>query len=265
MKIVVIGGTGLIGAMVVTELNGHGHEAVPASPRLGINAVTGEGLAAAVDGASVVVDVSNSPSFAYAPALEFFETSTRNLLAAERTAGVGHHVALSVVGTKALAESGERETTVAGYFSAKRAQEELITASPIPSTIVYATQFFDLIYSIIESATDGTTVRVPPASFQPMAADDVAKAVARVAEGPPMGKVEIGGPELFRMDDLARRFLAASDDAREVLTDPGATYFGGTIGERTLVPGEGAWLGETRFDDWLSQAGAAQNAAAAQG
>ncbi len=263
MKIVVIGGTGLIGSKVVAKLTEHGHEAIPASPRLGINTITGEGLAAALDGASVVVDVSNSPSFDYAPALEFFGKSTTNLLAAEGAAGVGHHVALSVVGTKELSESGDLNTTVAGYFWAKAAQEGLIKASSIPYTIVHATQFFEFLKSIADSATDGENVRLPCVRFQPMAADDVATAVARAAVGAPVnGVVEVAGPEQFHFDMLIRRFLDASEDPRVVLSDPSARYFGAVVGDATLVPGGDATLGETRFDDWLRQSAAAAPAKA---
>ena len=246
MKIVVIGGTGLIGSKLVTKLSEHGHEAVAASPSLGVNTITGEGLAAALDGASVVVDVSNSPSFEYAAALEFFETSTRNLRAAEEGAGVGHHVALSVVGTELLLESG--------YFRAKIAQEALIKASPIPYSIVRATQFFEFIQGIADAAADGNTVRVAPVLFQPMAADDVATAVGRVAEGQPAnGIVEVAGPDQSTLDAFIQRVLSARNDPRKVLTDPRARYFGAVLSERTLVPGDGAILGETRFDDWLTQ------------
>jgi len=245
VKIVVIGGTGLIGSKLVTKLSEHGQEAVAASPSLGINTITGEGLAAALDGAAVVVDVSNSPSFEYAAALEFFETSTRNLRAAEAAAGVGHHVALSVVGAELLSESG--------YFRAKIAQEELIKASPIPYSIVKSTPFFEVIKGIAEAPTDGNTIRIAPVLLQPMAADDVATAVGRIAEGSPVnGIVEIAGPEQFHLDMLIRRVLSARDDPREVLTDPQAQSFGVVLGERTLVPGDGAILGETRFDDWLA-------------
>jgi uncharacterized protein YbjT (DUF2867 family) len=246
MKIVVIGGTGLIGAKVVTILREQGHEAVAASPRLGINTLTGEGLAEALEGASVVVDVSNSPSFEDQAVLEFFQTSTRNLLAAEAAAGVGHHVALSVVGTERLAESG--------YFRAKIAQEKLIQDSPIPYSIVHATQFFEFIPGIADAATDGHTVRLAPAFIQPMAADDVAGAVAKVALGAPVnGIVEIAGPESFRLDDLIRQDLSARHDPRVVITDPHAQYFGATLHVHTLIPGEGALLGETHFEDWLNQ------------
>jgi uncharacterized protein YbjT (DUF2867 family) len=263
MKIVVIGGTGLIGSKVVAKLTEHGHEAVPASPRLGINTITGEGLAAALDGASVVVDVSNSPNFEYATALEFFETSTRNLLAAVAAARVGHHVALSVVGTKALSEGGDLAATTAGYFRAKLAQETLIQASSIPYSIVHATQFFEFIKAIADDATDGQTVHVPPVLFQPMAADDIAAGVGRVAIGAPVNRiVEIGGPEKFRFDEPVRRVLAAANDPREVVTDPDAGYFGIAVGERTLVPGDDATLGEIRLDNWLRQSGPAKTAAA---
>jgi uncharacterized protein YbjT (DUF2867 family) len=254
MKILVIGGTGLIGSKVVAKLTQDGHEAVPASPRLGINSITGEGLAEAMDSASVVVDVSNSPNFEYATAVEFFETSTRNLLDAARAAGVGHVVALSVVGTQDLSEGSDPTTTTAGYFLAKASQEALIQASAIPYSIVHATQFFEFINSIADDATDGTTVRVPSVLFQPMAADDVAAGVGRVAVGPPVnGIVEIGGPEQLRFEDVVRRVLAAADDQREVVADPTAGYFGITVTERTLVPREGARLGEIRLDDWLRQ------------
>ena len=263
MKIVVIGGTGLIGSKLVAKLNEHGHEAVPASPSLGINTITGEGLATALDGASVVVDVSNSPSFDYAPAIEFFGKSTTNLRTAEEKAGVGHHVALSVVGTKELAESADLTTTIAGYFWAKLTQEALIKASPIPYTIVHATQFFEFVEKIADGSTDGDTVRLSSALFQPMAAEDVAKALGRAAVGTPVnGIVEVGGPEVFHLDMLIRRVLDAKGDPREVLTDPQARYFGAPLAERTLVPGPDAALGEIRFDDWLRQSVAAAPAAA---
>src|SRR5436190_1508773 len=246
MKIVVIGGTGLVGSKLVTKLNQQGHEAVAASPSRGVNAITGEGLAAAMEGASVVVDVSNSPSFEYQAALEFFQTSTRNLQAAETAAGVRHHVALSVVGTDRLPESG--------YFRAKIAQEGLIKASSIPYSIVHATQFFEFVKSIADAATDGNTVRLAPVLFQPMASDDVATAVGQIAVGAPVnGTVEVAGPEQFRLDELIRRGLSTRNDPREVVDDPQARYFGAELSERTLVPGDDARLGETRFEDWLSQ------------
>ena len=255
MKIVVIGGTGLIGSKLVTKLNEQGHEAVAASPSRGVNAITGEGLAAAMEGASVVVDVSNSPSFDYQAALEFFRTSTRNLQAAETAAGVRHHVALSVVGTDRLPESG--------YFRAKIAQEALIKASSIPYSIVHATQFFEFIKNIADAATDGNTVRLAPVLFQPIASDDVATAVARTAVGAPVnGVIEVGGPEQFRFDEMIRHFLASRNDPREVVADPEALYFGGRLTERTLVPEENAMRGETRFDDWLSQSATGKEVAA---
>jgi uncharacterized protein YbjT (DUF2867 family) len=247
MKIVVIGGTGLIGSKVVALLTESGHEAVAASPRLGVNTLTGEGLAEALAGAAVVVDVSNAPSFEDQAVLVFFETSTRNLLVAEAAAGVGHHVALSVVGTERLTESG--------YFRAKIAQEQLIKDSGIPYSIVHATQFFEFIPSIADAATDGDTVRLAPVLIQPMAADDVARAVAQVTLGPPVnGVVEVAGPEQFRLDDLIRQGLNARHDPREVVADPRARYFGAELGERTLVPSNGALLGETHFAEWLSHA-----------
>ena len=246
MKIVVIGGTGLVGSKLVTKLNQEGHQAVAASPSRGVNTITGEGVAAAMDGASVVVDVSNSPSFEYRAALEFFQTSTRNLETAETAAGVGHHVALSVVGTDRLVESG--------YFRAKIAQEALIKASSIPYSIVHATQFFEFIESIADAATDGRTVRLAPVLFQPMASDDVATAVGRIAVGAPVnGVIEVGGPEQFRFDAFIRHFLGSRNDPREVVADPEALYFGAMLAERTLVPEEDAMRGEIRFDDWLSQ------------
>jgi len=246
VKIVVIGGTGLVGSKLVTKLNQEGHQAVAASPSRGVNTITGEGVAAAMDGASVVVDVSNSPSFEYRAALEFFQTSTRNLETAETAAGVGHHVALSVVGTDRLVESG--------YFRAKIAQEALIKASSIPYSIVHATQFFEFIESIADAATDGRTVRLAPVLFQPMASDDVATAVGRIAVGAPVnGVIEVGGPEQFRFDAFIRHFLGSRNDPREVVADPEALYFGAMLAERTLVPEEDAMRGEIRFDDWLSQ------------
>jgi len=246
MKIVVIGGTGLIGSKLVKKLREHGHEAVGASPNTGVNSVTGEGLADALKGASVVVDVTNSPSWEDAAVLKFFETSTRNLLANEGAAGVGHHVALSVVGTERLLESG--------FFRAKLAQENLIKASSIPYSIIRATQFFEFVNKIADLSAEGNKVRLPPVLFQPMAADDVAGAIGRIATNAPVnGTVEIGGPEQFRLDELARRDLAARKDPREVISDPNARYYGIQVSERTLVPNDGARLGETRFEDWLKQ------------
>jgi uncharacterized protein YbjT (DUF2867 family) len=247
MKIVVIGGTGLIGSLLVKKLQAHGHEAVAAAPNTGVNTLTGDGLEEALQGAAVVVDVSNSPSFEDAAVLNFFETSTRNLLAAEAKAGIGHHVALSVVGTERLTESG--------YFRAKIAQEKLIRESPIPYSIVHATQFFEFVKSIAAAATEGNTVRLAPVLIQPMAAEDVASAVCRIAEGSPVnGIVEVAGPQQFRLDELIRRGLSARSDPREVIADPRAAYFGAVLQELTLVPGDSARLAETRFDDWLSKA-----------
>jgi uncharacterized protein YbjT (DUF2867 family) len=246
MKIVVIGGTGLIGSKLVKKLQEHGHEAVAASPNTGVNSVTGEGLVDALKGASVVVDVTNSPSWEDAAVLKFFETSTRNLLANEAAAGVGHHVALSVVGTERLLESG--------FFRAKFAQENLIKASSIPYSIVRATQFFEFVKSIGDFSTDGNKVLMPPALIQPMAGDDVASAVAGIATSSPVnGIVEIGGPEKFHLDELIRLDLAARKDPREVITDPQGRYYGVKVTERALVPDDNAQLGETRFEDWLNQ------------
>ncbi|GAB4057516.1 SDR family oxidoreductase [Catellatospora paridis] len=243
MKIVVIGGTGLIGSKLVAGLGEQGHEAVAASPNTGVNTLTGEGLADALSGASVVVDVSNSPSFEADAVMEFFETSTRNLLAAEAAAGVGHHVALSVVGTDRLQQSG--------YFRAKSAQEKLIESSTVPYSIVHATQFFEFVRSMADAATDGSTVRFAPVLFQPIAGDDVAGAVGRVAVGTPLnGMVEVGGPEQVRMDEFFRDALAERGDPREVVADPNADYFGAELGERTLVASPGATIGETRYRDW---------------
>jgi uncharacterized protein YbjT (DUF2867 family) len=247
MKIVVIGGTGLIGSKLVTRLREQGHDVVAASPDTGVNTITGAGLAEALRGASVVVDVSNSPSFEDAAVLTFFETSTRNVLAAEAEAGVRHHVALSVVGTERLSGSG--------YFRAKIAQEMLIKGSAIPYSIVHATQFFEFVKSIAAAATDGNRVRLAPVFIQPMAADDVASAVARIAVGEPVnGIVEVAGPERFRLDELIRQGLRAQNDPREVVADPRARYFGAELTERTLVPDDDAQLGQTRFEDWLSHA-----------
>jgi uncharacterized protein YbjT (DUF2867 family) len=249
MKIVVIGGTGLIGSKLVNKLREHGHEAVAAAPNTGVNTVTGEGLAGVLKGASVVVDVSNSPSWEDAAVLKFFETSTRNLLTYEAAAGVGHHVALSVVGTDRLAESG--------YFRAKIAQEKMIKASSIPYSIVHATQFFEFLKGLADISVVSEKVHLPPVFFQPMAADDVASAVGRIAVGSPLnGIVEIAGPEQFRMDELVRRRLAALKDPREVIADPKALYSGAKISEKTLLPGNNAQLGETRFETWLTQSAA---------
>jgi uncharacterized protein YbjT (DUF2867 family) len=249
MKIVVIGGSGLIGSKLVAKLDRHGEQAVPASPDSGVDTLTGEGLSEALDGAQVVVDVSNSPKWGDEAVMHFFQTSSRNLLAAEEAAGVEHHVALSVVGTERLQESG--------YFRAKLAQEELIQASSIPYSIVHATQFFEFIDSIAADATDGDTVRLPPALIQPMAADDVASAVAGVALGPPVnGIVEVAGPEQFRLDELVRGRLKGREDPREVVADPHARYFGITPSERTLLPGGDARIAGTRLEDWAREGAA---------
>jgi uncharacterized protein YbjT (DUF2867 family) len=246
MKIVVIGGTGLIGSKLVAKLRDHGHEA-KAAALPNVNTLTGEGLTEALSGADVVVDVSNSPSFEDVAVLNFFETSTRNLLAAEAAEGVRHHVALSVVGTDRLLESG--------YFRAKIAQENLIKAGPIPYSIVHATQFFEFVKSIADGATTGDVVKLSPALIQPMAADDVASAVGRIAVGPPInGVVEVAGPEQFRLDGLIRLGLAAKGDPREVIGDPEARYFGALLKERTLLPNDGATLASTRFEDWITHA-----------
>ena len=247
MKVVIIGGTGLIGSKLVTRLREHGHQAVPASPDTGVNTLTGEGLAQVLAGAAVVIDVSNSPSFEDAAVLRFFQTSTGNLLAAEAAAGVGHHAALSIVGCDRVPESG--------YLRAKVAQEKLIRNSPIPYSIVRATQFFEFLKRIADEATDGNTVRIPPVLFQAIAAADVASAVGRVAVGPPLnGIVEIAGPEVFRLDELIRGRLKGRNDPREVIADPQARYYGIAPSERTLLPGADARLGEIRLDDWLSNA-----------
>ncbi|NBH10484.1 SDR family oxidoreductase [Amycolatopsis sp. SID8362] len=244
MKIVVIGGSGLIGSKLVRKLTAHGHEAVPASPDSGVNTLTGEGLPEVLDGAQVLVDVSNSPSFADDAVLEFFHTSTANLLTAGEKAGVEHHVALSVVGTGRLAESG--------YFRAKIAQEKLIKESGRPYSIVHATQFFEFVGSIAQAATEGNTVRLSDARIQPMAADDVATAVGRVAAGAPLNStVEVAGPEQFGLDELIRTGLTFRGDPREVITDPDARYFGALLDKDMLLPGPDAQLADTRFADWL--------------
>ncbi len=245
-KIVVIGGSGLIGSKVVAKLSERGYEVVAASPNSGVNTLTGEGLAEVLESASVVVDVSNSPSFEDTAVMKFFQTSTRNLLNYEAAAGVGHHVALSIVGADRLPDSG--------YMRAKIAQEKLIKESSIPYSIVRATQFFEFLKSIADSATEGNTVRLPPVRFQAIAADDVASAVARVAMGSPLnGIVEVAGPEQFRFDEFIRRGLIARKDPREVIADPHARYFGTELSERSLVPDDDAQLGETRFEEWLSR------------
>jgi len=246
MKIVVIGGTGLIGSKLIAKLAARGHDAVPAAPDTGVNTLTGEGLAPALAGADVVVDVSNSPSFEDTAVLKFFETSTRHIVDAEAAAGVGHHVALSVVGTERLAESG--------YMRAKVAQENLIKNSPVPYTIIHATQFFEFALRIADDAAEGGTVRVPPALIQPMAADDVAAALCDVTLAAPRNTtIEVAGPEPLRFEDFVRERLRAAGDQRAVVADPQARYFGARLGERTLLPGDNARLGPTKFGDWLSQ------------
>lgn len=246
MKFVVIGGSGLIGKKVVKNLRERGHEVVAASPSSGVNTVTGQGLAQALAGAQVVVDVANAPSWEDKAVLAFFETSSRNLLAAEAAAGVGHHVALSVVGTDRLLASG--------YFRAKMAQETLIKASPIPYTIVRATQFFEFVGGIAQAATEGQTVRLPPVLMQPIVSDDVAAVVAEAAIAEPLnGVIEVAGPEPIRQDELVRQFLKATGDARTVITDPKALYYGIAVNDQSLTPGDHPRLGPTRYADWLSR------------
>ena len=245
IKVVVIGGTGLIGKKVVMNLGQRGHEVVAASPSSGVNTVTGEGLAQALAGAQVVVDVSNAPNWEDNAVLAFFETSGRNLLVAEAAAGVGHHVALSVVGIDRLLASG--------YFRAKLAQEKLIKASSVPYTIVRATHFFEFVGAIAQLATEGQTVRLPPVMMQPIASDDVAAVVADVALAEPLnGTIELAGPEPIRQDDLVRRFLNATGDPRTVITDPQALYYGNAVNDQSLTPGDNPRLGSTGFEDWLS-------------
>jgi uncharacterized protein YbjT (DUF2867 family) len=244
-RVVVIGGTGLIGSKLVARLAEHGHEAIAASPKSGVNTLTGEGLAEVLSGARVVVDVTDSPSFEDKAVLDFFTTSTGNLLAAEKTAGVGHHVVLSVVGTERLSN---------GYFRAKLAQEKLIKESGIPYSIVHATQFFEFVTRIADSATEGNTVRLSHALIQPIAADAVASAVARAAVGAPInGTIEIAGPEQFGLDELIRKGLSFRGDPREVVVDPEARYFGALLEERTLLPSPDALTLDPRFEDWLVQ------------
>lgn len=245
MKVVVIGGTGPIGSKVVAKLGQLGHEAVAAAPSTGVDTISGKGLAEALSGAEVVVDVSNSPSFEDRAAMDFFQTSGRNLTAAELSAGVRHHVSLSVVGTDRLQESG--------YFRAKLAQEQLIKASPIPYTLIHATQFFEFIRAIAQLSTEGGTVRLAPVRFQPIAAEDVASSIVEVAVAEPLnGTVEIAGPEAFRLDEAVQKVLEFDHDPRRVVADPEAPYSGARLSEATLVPGPGARLGSARLDWWLA-------------
>ena len=245
MKIVVVGGTGLVGSKVVRILRERGHDVVAAAPNTGVDTITREGLAQALDGAAVVVDVANAPVWEDAAVLDFFVTSGRNLLAAGRAAGVRHHVALSIVGSERLPDNG--------YFRAKVAQEDLIKASSIPYTIVRATQFFEFVPGIAEAAASDGELRLPPALIQPIASDDVAAAVAEAAlAAPAVGTIEIGGPEALPMDDLVRRLLRARRDPRAVVPDVHARYFGAVLDDRSLTTGPGARLGTRRFDDWLA-------------
>ena len=252
MKIVVIGGTGLIGSKTVERLRKKGHEVLAASPNSGVNTITGEGLAEALAGAQVVIDLANSPSFDDKAVLEFFETAGRNLLAAEAAAGVKHHIALSVVGAERLPNSG--------YLRAKLVQEKLIRDSGIPFTIVHSTQFFEFLGGIAQSATVGDTVTIPSAYFQPIASDDVADIMAEVALSTPInGMIEIGGLEPVRMSELVARFLKATNDPRKVIADPHARYFGTELDDRSLVPGDSARIGATRFEVWLDRASLQQH------
>lgn len=250
MKIVVIGGSGLIGSKLVARLRERGHEVLPASPNTGVNTLTGEGLAQALAGAQVVVDVANSPSFADADVMAFFQTSTRNLLAAEAAAGVTHHVALSIVGTQRVTDSG--------YLRAKAAQENLIKSGAIPYSILQSTQFFEFIERIATGALDGDVYRLSPALMQPIVSDEVVAALADVTLGAPLNAtVEVGGPEAIPLDELAREVLSAHEDPRQVVADTHARYFGAELNDQSLVPGPGARLGSLKFGDWLRQSIAA--------
>jgi uncharacterized protein YbjT (DUF2867 family) len=245
MKIVIIGGTGLIGTKLASKLRQKGHDVSPAAPSTGVNTITGEGLDKAVSGADIVVDVANSPSFEDSAAMNFFKTSGGNLLAAEAAAGVRHHVALSIVGTDRLPECG--------YFLAKLAQENLIKASKIPYSILRATQFFEFVGGIVDSSADGQTVRLSPALFQPVASDDVAAALADVTLGPPLNDmVELAGPERLSLDEVGRRYLAATKDPRKVVPDIHARYFGTELDDQSLTPGNNPRIGSVRFEDWLA-------------
>jgi uncharacterized protein YbjT (DUF2867 family) len=254
MKIVVVGGTGLIGSKLVEKLREDGHEAVPASPDTGVDTITGEGLAEALEGAEVVVDVANAPAWEDEAVMEFFQTSTHNVLRAEVAAGVGHHVVLSIVGADRLEDSG--------YFRAKVVQEEMVAAGPVPYSILRATQFFEFIGRIAESGATGGTIHLAPVLVQPEAADDVAAALADVATSSPVhGTVELAGPEQFRLDELARRVLRANGDTREVTADVQARYFGAELFEHSLVPGDNPRIAPTRFEDWLDRSRAIHTAA----
>jgi uncharacterized protein YbjT (DUF2867 family) len=251
MKIVVIGGTGLIGSKLVMKLSEAGHEAIAASPDTGVDTLTGEGLAEALEGAEVVVDVANAPAWDDAAVLNFFQTTSRNVVAAETDAGVKHHVVLSVVGTDRLQDSG--------YFRAKLAQEETVKSGTLPYTILRATQFFEFIGRIADSSSDGETIRLPSVLIQPEAADDVAAALADVAVSLPLNDtIELAGPEQYRLDELARRVLAANNDPRPVTADPHARYFGAELDDRSLTPGDNPRIAPTRFEDWLSRSVATQ-------
>lgn len=250
MKIVVIGGTGLVGRKVVSNLRAKGHEILAASPKTGINTITGEGLAAALDGAQVVIDLANAPDFAEQAVMAFFSTAGRNIAAAEKAARVRHHIALSVVGSDRLPESG--------YLRAKLVQEQLIKSSEIPYTIIRSTQFFEFLDGIAQSATDGNNIRLSPAHLQPVASDDVAALVTRVATMAPVnGMIELAGPERIGLDDLVRRYLAAKHDDRKVVTDVHARYFGAELNDRSLTPGDNPQIGATNFQTWLGRAVAA--------
>ena len=248
MKTVVIGGSGLIGSRVVSKLRERGHEVLAASPVTGVNTITGEGLSEAVAGADVVVDVANSPSFEDAAVMEFFKTSGRNLLAAEAAAGVKHHVALSVVGAERLPDSG--------YLRAKVEQEKLIRESGIPFTILHSTQFFEFAGAIVSSGTEGDTVHLPPALFQPIASEEVVEALVEIIAGPPLNKVvEVGGPEKIGMDRFAREYMTMKQDKRKVVSDPKALYFGAIIDDRSLVPADNARKGSIRYEEWIRMPG----------